>query len=601
MPGQRVAARSHRAGRRADLWPLLVLFLGTAVSLGLRWLVPFNISAIGAGYYDQALFLRQTLAFHDGDWLGVFDKVTLSKGPSYSVFNAALGWVRISPPMGAHLTYLAAAGVLALAVFQLTAQRWAAVWVYVFVALDPVNFTPVHSQLYRDNWYSGLSLLVLGSFFLAVLGALRRQSLPVVVLWTLVSGFSAAAFWLCREEGAWLVPAMLTVALGLPTVELLRRRRNAPRASGGHGRKGASRTAVVFAMVLVVFALCAWAPVAYVADRNQEVYGARLTNDSGEGQFARAYGAWSRIRGVPLTPEVPINAAQRRAGYAVSESARELQPWLEDPANPWYAFACEQQRCTDFPNGAEIWAFRDAAESAGHFRSEPEFQDYFARVADELELACDEQRIECAPDLPPSLQPFLRTRPEAVARLSLRWTWLLWAEDRFYDPFASGELFPVPDADRAVIGEAMAGVPDTEADARSGTARFDRWRWGYEALGVGYRIALAALVLVAVTGLATAVARRARRRKSLTDPAMVVLMLALGVAAAVRIVVFAVVELAEGFGVDARYHLPTRLMAVALLAVGAATGLAQIRTWRRPATEDGGQQPLQSPGVTSHP
>ena len=237
----------------------------------------------------------------------------------------------------------------------------------------------------------------------------------MVALWALVSGLSAAAFWLCREEGPWLLPAMLTVALGLPTVELLRRRQDAHRASARHTRAGGGRTAGVFAMVLVVFALCAWAPVAYVADRNEEVYGTRITNDSTEGEFPRAFGAWSRIRGVPLTPKVPINAAQRQAVYAISESARDLEPSLEDPANPWYAFACEKVRCTDFPNGAEVWAFRDAAEAAGHFGSEADFQAYFAQVADDIELACDERRIECAPDLPPSLQPFLRTRPDAVA------------------------------------------------------------------------------------------------------------------------------------------------------------------------------------------
>ena len=173
MSGRRVAARSRRTVRPTLPWPLLVAVLGTVVSLGLRWFVPFNISAIGAGYYDQALFLRQTLALHDGDWLGVYDKITLAKGPSYSIFNAVVGWVHLSPPVGAHLTYLAAAGVLALAVFQLTARPWVAVWVYLFVALDPVNFTSMHAELYRDNWYSGLSLFVLGSFFLAVLGALR--------------------------------------------------------------------------------------------------------------------------------------------------------------------------------------------------------------------------------------------------------------------------------------------------------------------------------------------------------------------------------------------------------------------------------------------
>ena len=133
----------------------------------------------------------------------------------------------------------------------------------------------------------------------------------------------------------------------------------------------------------------------------------------------------------------------------------------------------------------------------------------------------------------------------------------------------------------------MGGVPETEADARSDTARFDRWRWGYRGLALGYRVALAALGLVVLAGAAAAVARRVQRRKSLTDPALVVLMLALGVAAAVRIVVIAVVELTQGFGVDERYHLPTRLAAVALLAMGAATALDQIRAWRRPTPAEG--------------
>ena len=120
-----------------------------------------------------------------------------------------------------------------------------------------------------------------------------------------------------------------------------RRRRPACGRSSQHHRGSRhrlslwKRQAAAGGVALVTFTLTAWAPVAYVVHRNEDVYGARLTNDLQGGEFARAFGEWSRVRGVALTDGLPINEGQRLEVYAVSAaSAAGLEPSLEEPGQP---------------------------------------------------------------------------------------------------------------------------------------------------------------------------------------------------------------------------------------------------------------------------
>jgi hypothetical protein len=565
------------------LLPSIVILVASSVSLLLRALVPFNVTGVGAGYYDQALFAREAVALQDGQWLGVFDKVTLAKGPAYPMFIAGLREIHVSPPMGAQLTYLAASLALALAFYRLTHQARAAAFVYAVLVLDPVNYTGSPAEILRDNWYGGLSLLVLATFFLAVLAAVRAQTWLAVGSWALASGTAMAAFWLCREEGVWILPALLVIGLGVPLADSWQRRGRSRHRQGRWRRQAAAG-----GLVAVIFAVTVGAAVSYVTHRNEQEYGAGLTNDLQSGEFARAYGEWGRVRGVPLTDLVPINEAQRKAVYAVSPAARELEPYLEDPANPWRGFGCDTDFCADFQNGGgEVWAVREAAADAGYFDDEAEVQAYFARVADEIHEGCSRKELECAPALIPGTQPFLRASPWPVLRSSGKWLYALWGNSLFYRPYDTDGSYPMTPEDRIVQSRGMAGVPPSDAAAKAQNDRFDEWRWLYQGWAVLYRIGFAALLVAAGVG-AVAAALRARRRRTRSDADLTlsVLVLALAAAVLVRVVLFAVVATTE-FNIDPRYHYCSRMMLVAMAAIGAARLFQRPRHGPRPMTRAG--------------
>ena len=50
---------------------------------------------------------------------------------------------------------------------------------------------------------------------------------------------------------------------------------------------------------------------------------------------------------------------------------------------------------TQIPGGWFMWALRDAVAAAGHYSSGTAAADYYRRLANEINIACDEGRLEC--------------------------------------------------------------------------------------------------------------------------------------------------------------------------------------------------------------
>lgn len=191
----------------------VVVVLASVMSVVLRGSVPipFGLSA-----QDDVLFLRSADAIVHGDWLGPYDSLTLSKGPAYPVFIAMmhdLGW---QLKVGEQLTYLLAAAVLALAIWSTTRRLATSVAAFVVVALDPVSFDSQGAQLIRDNWQGSLGLLFVSAVFLALHLALTRRRWWSWAGAAILAGASGGVYWLCREEGATILPGIAIIVIGTP-------------------------------------------------------------------------------------------------------------------------------------------------------------------------------------------------------------------------------------------------------------------------------------------------------------------------------------------------------------------------------------------------
>ena len=384
MPLSRLHGLTARTA--ANLW--IVAFF--AFSLWLRAGHP--IQALGDAAYDDLLFVRLADFIGSGQWLGPYDHLTMAKGAAYSLFMAINQRTGIPLKLAEQLMYLLASATFVTSIRRVCASNCASVAIFAVLALNPQPWTPdVGGRVVRENLYTSLSLLGLA---LAIRICVQRPGAAVTrelaASWPLLAllGLVGGLYWLTREEGSWLLPALALLALYWTAA-------NAPRIRESRAQVAAA--AAFLAVPLACFSLV----VGTVDAVNLAHYGVFRNNDFRSADFQAAYGALSRISHDRWMRYVVFPRDARERAYAVSAAARELRPYFEGPGGEfWRQAGCGQTGITPCPevlSGWFMWSLRGAVAAAGHYRTAVEAQRFHLQLAREVNDACDRAAIPCGP------------------------------------------------------------------------------------------------------------------------------------------------------------------------------------------------------------
>ena len=554
----------------ASMWSrayVLSAVVAAIVLLSVFMRTRLPVLVLGSGG-DDLLFVREASSLSSGHWLGSLDYLTMSKGPSYPAFIAVTYVLALPLKTGEQLTLLLAAGFLAIGAALVLRRIAIGLAIFAGFAFLPDNFAVMNSWVLRDGWYASLSLLLLSGFFVVAYLTRFRAGWGWPLATASITGLAAAAFWLCREEGIWILPALAVITAWYFTSTIRSIRRRQARGDGGaeepNGRRPMAIAIIRPLAVLAVLILVTTLPIAAVIVENGRNYGAGLTNDMASGAIPRAYAEWLRVRAGTYSPRVPINREQRAAVYQVSAAARELRVWLDQRPNGWLVNGCAPRpdgKC-DYSGSVLIWAVRHAAQSAGHFRTESHAQAFFSVLADQIARACDQNALDCAPELPELLQPVQRIRATAALRELYRASIeVLWSRQFTEGPSTAFQPDqPAWDRTRRVVPDAPASYDQAITDIRA----YQRHELPFRIMEWIYRIGFPVVLLVGIIGLILGAVRHRRAHTPL-----VVLGCALLVAALSRLVLLAVTATSE-FGTGPRYQMPTRLMLFGVAAVGLA-------------------------------
>src|SRR4029077_13664201 len=391
---------SQRIKDAGWLW-LIAYGSVAAASLWLRSAVP--VSAIGEAGHDDFLFVRLAYYLGSGSWLGPYNNLTLAKGMGYPSFILAAFGAGVPLKIAEQLLYLGACGFTAWLMRRLSGGCWLPLLLFAVLAFSPVMWTVELARVVREGIYGSLSMLLvmLGAAVLLLpsTGKLARHvriALPAAL------GFVAAIYWVTREEGVWIAPALATL-LGAAGLRIFwQRRREDFSSASGAVRKAAAHLAIV----LVVFGI----GIGSVAGVNYWRYGVFITNEFRSAPFLSAYGALARIEPARWERYVVFPADARQKAYAVSPAALELRPALEGAAGKgWLKASCEhvpRNPCSEILSAHFPWAFRDAVAAAGHYKSAPEALAFYDRLAAEIGAACDAGRLSCLPQSASLAPPF---------------------------------------------------------------------------------------------------------------------------------------------------------------------------------------------------
>ena len=379
-----MASRFELARRapRATWLPVLVALALVAVKL---WLVSAQpLRALGDAGFDDALFIQLAHALLQGEWLGSYNNLTLARGPGYPLWIAFVSSLGLPLLTAQHLLYAFSCAMAAVAAAGWWPRRLPRLALFALLLANPMTFESAHlSRVIRQGIYPALTLLVVAA--LLALAAPRLPGRRAQLLWASLLGASGAAFWLTREEGLWLVPFVLPMAV----VALFRRRTD----------QGALRQ-LLLALALAVALF--FALVAAAAQQNFRHYGSWVTAETSSRSFLDAYCALTRVRPSVDLPTVAVTRDVRRAIYAQSPAFAELRPYLEGGTALFWArlfepFTGLDPKRREIAGGAFAWALRDSVQRAGHYSSPAAAKAFYARLTREIDAACARRTLDCGP------------------------------------------------------------------------------------------------------------------------------------------------------------------------------------------------------------
>ncbi len=363
---------------RRNWWWIAAAFLA-AYKLSL--LQSQHIYAIGNAHHDDALFMKLAGHIARGEWLGPYDQFTLAKGPAYSVFIAANFWTGLPLGLSQQLVYLLACVMTVWALAPALTAGWARLLAFAFLFYNPLTYEgETMTRILRQHLTVPMAMMVAAGLVAICLRGDRKPSEQAV--WACLAGLAGGIFMITREEGVWILPMAVACWVGWLVRGWLKRESNWARRW----------------LAAVVFLVAGMVPYVTVASLNARHYGWFGVVDFKSAAFENLIGALTRIEVGPERHQVQVNREAREAAYLVSPAFAEIRPFLEEGpiALKWMEKEKHAYEERQYMAGWFNWALRDAIAAAGYVESPVTFLAYCSRVADEINMACDDGRLPAA-------------------------------------------------------------------------------------------------------------------------------------------------------------------------------------------------------------
>lgn len=336
--------------------------------------------------HDDAWFINTAFSLGNGDWLGAYSNMTLIHGTFYPAFIATINFLGISLPLAQYLLLVFSALVLVLAVSPLIKSRPWQIVLFCLILFNPMNSIQTLTRVLREGIYSSLGILVFGTFIGMILS--RDRSLRSLFRWSMFASVALFFLWNTREEGIITLPSLIWFsAWGILLVNLKSGNETGEKLFPGSKNVRLKKT---FLFLMPFFVLISGN--ALIATMNYVYYGGFMINELKTGAFPAANIALTKIADAENKLMVPVTRKMMHKAFEVSPAFRQLRASLDRDDNPFMKYGPGYPG--EYAGGWFFWAFREAAQQAGHHQTLTRSQEYYRTVANEINQAFDNGTLQ---------------------------------------------------------------------------------------------------------------------------------------------------------------------------------------------------------------
>lgn len=328
--------------------------------------------------HDDLLFLNWAISLVQGEWLGPFNSLSLSKVPGYSFFLALCKLFDVRVLMAQQFVFLAAAGLLSYASRIHGCSRLATFLIFSVVALSPESSSLHQTFLMRDFLYESTTIALVA---LAVI-LLRQQRWQALGFWGFTFALVLTFHNLLREEFFTIYPLLIMLPVAFYMI---------------HRRESQAFRKALFLALFPLLMIVSTRLV--IAKQNQKYYGINEVCNRGVagGSVDQVFRALSRIetgevvRFAPITEQMLGLAFEASPTFStVKESLNQIRDRAKSPEG-----ALVHVKDGNILAGSIGFALVSAAAQSGHFQSGASALSFFDSVTREINEACETGRIPC--------------------------------------------------------------------------------------------------------------------------------------------------------------------------------------------------------------
>lgn len=345
---------------------VIIAFFLTAFRIWLAVRTPLFLQADAA--YDDFLLVKYAMSMLQGNWLGIYDLVTLAKTVSFSLL-LALGYVCGIPySFGLVVSYALAVMLLILAVNKFIQNRYFGIILYLFLLFSPVMFHEENVQkVYRGGYIVVFSMLVMAAY-IGIFYEARKQENIKIVLWTVLGAIALPVFWFLKEDSIWLAPFLALLILYSVVVIINTKTLNIKKK--------------IVRIVLTVIPILSLIVCSNIYKQlNYNYYGVYTITDRSGSNYEKVISDLLRIEDSSID-QIWITREMLNKAADCSPTLNGIMPQLTERINGRYGDGGDAKG--DFI----IWIFREAVSSAGIYAQGSEaVEDFYGRINMELQEA----------------------------------------------------------------------------------------------------------------------------------------------------------------------------------------------------------------------
>ena len=325
--------------------------------------------------YDDGLMVEQAESILRGEYLGKYNPRTLIKGIFTPMFIAITSKLNIPFILAQSILYVFSIGMFINVIKKKIDNKNVLLILFTFLLFNPIMFSTELCRLYRDGIYVSLLMFLINSILGIFLN--RKEKIKKLIIYYITLGISFSCMYICREETVWIMPFLListtiTILFMIFEKECLEK----------------LKKMCLYLIPIMIFLIT----ILSVCTINYKYYGVFQLNQYWSREFKEAYGAMTRIIPEEEINKVPVTKETIKQLATISPTFKEIEKSLSQSALGWSLAG--DGRLSEIQGGWYHWALMEAMEKNGYFENATKANDFYKKVAKEINEACDNGQVE---------------------------------------------------------------------------------------------------------------------------------------------------------------------------------------------------------------